>query len=114
VRDLFAGVLLTVGVTGLMYLVWGEEAVLPGVAFGLLAAGINAAAVALIRPALQRDFGAVMARWGMGMGLRLAGVGLFVLAVVREPERFPALPTAVAYIGVLLPLLFYEMRLLRR
>jgi hypothetical protein len=35
------------------------------------------------------------------------------LAVVREPEMFSALPTAIGYVGVLLPLLFYEMRLLR-
>ena len=113
-RDLGVGILLTAGVTAALFLVWGQEALLPGAVFGLLAAGISAAAVALLKPALRSEFGAALARWGMGMALRLVGVGLFVLAVVWEPERFPALPTAIAYIGVLIPLLFYEMRLLRK
>ncbi len=54
-----------------------------------------------------------MARWGMGMGLRLLGVMLFAAAVLANRELFPPLPTAFGYLGVLLPLLFMEARLVR-
>jgi len=113
VKDLGIGLVLTAIVTGLMYLVWGSEALVPGLTFGLLAAVLSAAAVALLQSGLKGAYTKTMARWGMGMGLRLLGVALFTLAVLREPELFPALPTAIGYVGVLLPLLFYEMRLLR-
>lgn len=33
------------------------------------------------------------------------------VAVLVWPERFPVLPTALAFIAVLIPLLFGEMRL---
>ncbi len=112
-RDLGVGLVLTAVVTGVMYLVWGSEALVPGLTFGLLAAVINAVAVALLKSGLKGTYAKTMAWWAMGMGLRLLGVALFTLAVVREPELFPALPTAIGYVGVLLPLLFYEMRLLR-
>jgi hypothetical protein len=55
----------------------------------------------------------MMIRWGWGMGLRLLGVVLFAVAVLIRPDIFPPLPTAFAYIGVLIPLLFAETRLLR-
>lgn len=112
-KDLGLGLVLTAVVTGVMYLVWGSEALVPGLTFGLVAAVMNALAVALLKPSLEGAYAKLMARWGMGMGLRLFGVALFTLAVVREPELFPALPTAIGFVGVLLPLLFYEMRLLR-
>ncbi len=112
-RDLGFGILLTVVVTALMVLAWGREALIPGLSFGLLATAIHVAAVALLKPALTGSYGKLMSRWGMGMGLRLVGVGMFALAVLREPQLFPALPTAVGYLAVLIPLLFFETRLLR-
>lgn len=112
-KDLGVGILLTAVVTALMVLAWGRVALIPGLSFGLLATAIHLTAVALLRPALTGSYGKLMSRWGMGMGLRLVGVALFALAVVREPGVFPALPTAVGYMGVLIPLLFFEMRLFR-
>jgi hypothetical protein len=48
-----------------------------------------------------------------GMLLRLAGVGLLAVAVVIDPELFPPLPAAAGFLGVLLPLLFSEVRFAR-
>ena len=112
-KDVGVGLALTVGVTGVLYLVWGPGAVLPGVVFGLLAAAISMVAVQLLRRGLRGTYVQTMARWAMGMGLRLVGVLLFVVAVTWKRELFPPLPTAIGYLGVLIPLLFYEMRLLR-
>jgi hypothetical protein len=40
-------------------------------------------------------------------------VVLVGVAVTLDPERFPPLPTAFAFLGVLVPLLFLEVRLVR-
>lgn len=96
-----------------MALVWGTAALVPGVTFGAGATGIQMAAVALVRPVRAEPFGKFMARWAMGMALRLAGVVAFAAVVLADRELFPPLPTAFGYLGVLMPLLFLETRLIR-
>ena len=44
------------------------------------------------------------------MGLRMLGVLLVGVVIWLDSARFPALPAAMGYIGVLLPLLFFEAR----
>lgn len=112
-RLLAAGLALTAAVTALMALVWGRAALVPGVVFGLGATAIQLAAYALVRPVAGHGFNRLMARWAMGMGLRLLGVALFAAVVLWDRELFPPLPTAFGYLGVLLPLLVMETRLLR-
>ncbi len=63
-------------------------------------------AVALLRPKMRAPNPEFMARWLGGMGIRLLGVGM-VLIVSRT------VPALLAYVGVLLPLLFLETRFLR-
>lgn len=81
--------------------------------FGLLATAIQLAAVAWLRPALSAPFPVLLKRWGAGMGLRLGGVVAFAALVAAAPERFPPLPSALGLVGVLIPLLFMETRLLK-
>ncbi len=107
------GVGLTVLVTAVLWLAWGRAAVLPGVTFGLLATAIQAVALRVVMPALAQPFGKLIARWGIGMGLRLGGVVVFALASAIARDDFPPLPTAFGYLGVLLPLLVMETRYLR-
>jgi hypothetical protein len=38
---------------------------------------------------------------------------LIALAAGLDPAHFPAVPTAAGFLGVLLPLLFFEVRLIR-
>jgi hypothetical protein len=38
---------------------------------------------------------------------------LVLVAVLAERERFPPLPTAFGYLGVVVPLLFLEVRFVR-
>jgi hypothetical protein len=63
-------------------------------------------AVMLLRPKMRAPNPEFMARWLGGMGIRLLGVGI-VLIVSRT------VPALLAYVGVLLPLLFLETRFLR-
>ncbi len=112
-RLVVAGVALTAVVTLILWLVWGEAALLAAITFGLLATAIQVCAVAVLKPAISQPFAKLMARWGIGMGLRMLGIVLFVVAVLVDRELFPPLPAAFGYLGVLLPLLFTEMRFLK-
>lgn len=63
-------------------------------------------AVALLKPAMKAPNPAFMARWLGGMGIRLLGLGVVLVFS-------PTLPGLIAYLGVLLPLLFLETRFLK-
>ncbi len=112
-KNLVVGVLLTALVTTTLWAAFGPSVLFAAVIFGLVATVIQMVAVAVAKPALDRSFDKFMVRWGVGMGLRLAGVVLFTVAVLALPARFPPLPTALGFLGVLIPLLFMETRFLK-
>ncbi len=91
------GIALTAGVTGILWAFWGRQAIVPGLAFGALATSIQFAAIMAVKPAWEAEFNVLVGRWGLGMGLRLVGVLLFLAAVLVTRELFPPGPTAFAY-----------------
>jgi len=102
------------GASGLIsHLVWGPQAALAALVFAGLAVVIQISALALIQPVRDAPFSRFMARWGAGMGLRLLGIVLLVAAVALDRNDFPPLPVALGYLGVLIPLLVLEVRLLK-
>ena len=107
------GTALTAGVTGTLWAFGGPQAIVPGLVFGTLATLIQFAAIKAVKPAWEAEFSVFVSRWGLGMGLRFVGVLLFLAAVLVNRELFPPVPTAFAYLGVLIPLLFMEMRFLK-
>jgi hypothetical protein len=107
------GVALTAGVTVVLWRVWGSSAVLPGLVFGTLATGIQAVAVAAVKPVWDAPFDKFIGRWGLGIVLRLGGVVAFLLVVLVDNQLFPPLPTAFGYLGVVIPLLFLETRFVK-
>jgi hypothetical protein len=104
---------LTLLVTAALRLGWGPSALLPGLGFGILATALQGTAVALLRPVRGAPLDRFLGRWVMGVGLRFLGVVLFAVAVLVDRVRFPPLPTASAFLGVLIPLLFMELRFSR-
>ena len=110
---LWLGLALTGVLTGVVVLAWGGDAVVPMVVFGLLATAIQLAASALVRPVLDAPVRDLLRRWAYGMALRLGGVILFAVLVALRPDVFLPLPTAIGFLGVLVPLLFMEIRLFR-
>jgi hypothetical protein len=96
-----------------LWLGWGAPGVTPGLVFGALATGIQLLAVR----ALRRGWGGTTAEFfsgfGAGMALRMAGIVLLFVAVMINPGRFPAVPSAIGYLGVVVPLLFLEARFVR-
>jgi hypothetical protein len=112
-KGLRLGIALTVLVTGLLVLSWGQDAWVPGLVFGLIATAIQVISVALVRPVFGGETVRLLKRWGVGMLLRGVGVALVAVAVTIDRALFPPLPTALAFLGVLVPLLFMEVRLVR-
>jgi hypothetical protein len=112
-KGLGLGIALTVLVSGLLVRGWGRDALLPGLVFGLVATAIQVISVELVRPAFAGETVRLLKRWGVGMLLRVVGVALVALAVTLDRALFPPLPTAFAFLGVLVPLLFMEVRLVR-
>jgi hypothetical protein len=93
---------LGIGLVAVATLIGGKPAAIGG-GVALIA---QLWAVALLRPKMRAPNPEFMARWLGGMGIRLLGVGI-VLIVSRT------VPALLAYVGVLLPLLFLETRFLR-
>lgn len=110
---LIAGLVLSGLLSGLAYRLWGIQAAFAAAVFGALALGIQLGAIALVKPVRTAPFQRFLARWGAGMGLRLLGVLGIALASGLAPESFPPLATAAGFLGVLLPLLLLEVRVIR-
>ena len=104
---------LWTAVVTLVVLVWGTLLLEPAALMGALAGAIHLAAVAVIRPVMNDEFKVIMTRFLIGMGMRLGGAFVWGVLAVTRTEIFPPLPTAVAYLGVLIPLLFMEIRFLK-
>ncbi|MBI4499983.1 MAG: hypothetical protein HY700_02360 [Gemmatimonadetes bacterium] len=113
IKAVAVGLVLTAAITLIERMAWGPGVVVAAVTFGLLATAIQAAAVWKLKPALGGAFTELIRGWALGMGLRLAGVILIAVAVVVDRGLFPPLPAALAYLGVLIPLLFGEIYLAR-
>ena len=111
--SVFLGLGLTAVMTGVLALAFGRQAVIPALTFGGLATLLQLLAILIVKPSMGGPIKPLMIRWGIGMGLRLVGVVLFLVAVLWSRDIFPPLPTAFAYLGVLVPLLFTELRLIK-
>lgn len=113
IASLATGLVLTLLVTAGMRQVWGDDALLPGLGFGLLATLIQLVAVRALARRMHGTTTEFFKGFGVGMLLRMSGVVLFVVAVLADRGRFPPLPSALGYLGVLVPLLFLEARFVR-
>ena len=112
-RLLLAGLLLTAAVTGLLVVGFGSVAVLPGLAFGGLATAVQMVAVRALKRGMLGGTTEFFKVIGVGAALRFGGVFLMLVMVLANRGRFPPLPTALAYVGVVVPLLLFEVRFLR-
>ena len=107
------GAALTILVTAALWRVWGDSALVPGVSFGLLATVILWVAVRALARTYHGTLTEFFRGFGTGLILRAGGVLLLVIAILADAERFPPLPTAFGYLGVVIPLLFLEARFVR-
>jgi hypothetical protein len=112
-----AGAILTALMAGAAWRIWGGPAAFAAASFGAIATAIQVAALRLMGPVRNQPrgvpFSKYMGRWGAGMALRFLGVVLLALAAGFDPGRFPPVAAALGFLGVLLPLLVLEVRLVR-
>ena len=80
---------------------------------GAVALVAQLAAVGILRPAMTAPQPVFMARWLGGMGIRALALGALLAAVVTYRAALPPLPTMLGFLGVLLPLLVTETRVLK-
>jgi len=113
VKALRLGLVLTATVTALLVWGFGRVVLLPALLFGGVATAIQVVASVLLRRAAGQPFERLLKAWGLGMGLRMFGVMLFLGAVLADRTIFPPLPTALAFVGVLIPLMFSDLRTIR-
>lgn len=100
---------LGAGLVSVSVIVGGRAAGVGG-ATGLVA---QFAAVALLRPVMSAPQPVFMTRWVGGMGLRVLALGALLLVVATHRATLPPLPASLGFLGVLLPLLFWETTFLR-
>jgi hypothetical protein len=108
-----AGAALTIVVTGILVVGYGRPALIPAIVFGSLATLIQVLADRFVARRLSASVGEFGRGYAAGMGLRLLGIVVMTVAILAAPALFPPLPTAFGFLGVLVPLLFMEMRLAR-
>jgi hypothetical protein len=112
-RTAVLGLVLTLGAALIGAVAGPRHGWSAALVLGLVATGLQTAAVAVVAPALKRSWQGMMTRWVAGMALRLAGVVAFAVLVLADRDQFPPLMAAVGLVGVMVPLLFFEGRLLR-
>ena len=80
---------------------------------GGVALAAQLAAVALLRPAMDAPQQVFMARWFGGMGIRALTLGGLLAVAATHRAALPLLATTLGFLGVLVPLLFLEIRFLK-
>lgn len=105
------GALLGVGLVLMALAGWvgGRGAVIGGA----VALAAQLGAVALLRPAMEAPHRVFMARWLGGMGIRALSLGGLLAVAATHRAALPLLATTLGFLGVLLPLLFLEIRFLK-
>lgn len=109
-----AGLMLTLVVTALLVEFLGRSAFIPGMVMGGVATLIELAALRAMRRGLasrvtDQFFGGVIT----GLLYRMAGIAVFAGLVLWDRALFPPLATGIGFVGVLIPLLFLEVRFVR-
>jgi hypothetical protein len=114
VKVVGAGLMLTLVVTALLVEFLGRAAFLAGLVMGAVATAIELAALRSMRRGLaSKVTGDFMGGVVTGLLLRLAGVMVFAALVLWDRALFPPLASGLGFVGVLIPLLFLEVRLVR-
>jgi len=106
-----AGVALSVAIAAACGWFWGERAAMTAGGFGLLATAIQLVATRLMEGLARMPTGKFFGRWAVGTGLRFGGAILLGVLALVNVTLFPPLPAALGFLGVLMPLLALEIRL---
>ena len=107
------GLALTLAAGGISAALFGPAAFWPAATFGLVATAIHLLAVRLGQREPPGPGQVFPKGFLYGMALRLGGVVLFAAAAFGLRDFFQPLPTAIGFLGVIVPLLFLDLRTTR-
>jgi F0F1-type ATP synthase assembly protein I len=113
VKPGWIGLTLTVVIGAVSAAAWGRNAALTALLFGAIATGIQVFASRLMANQTGKTLHDFMGRWAIGTALRFGGAILLMVVALLNPMLFPPLAAGLGFLGVLIPLLFLEVRTLR-
>ncbi len=96
--------------TGLCGLLLGAPAARAALVVGGIALGLQLLGERLVHRTGQRPTVDNLMVYVIGFGLRVVGVVVLGILVTVRREQFPPLPSAVGYLGTVIPLLVLETR----
>ena len=108
---MLVGAVATAVVASVAWLASGVAGAAGAATAGLVATMLSLLALRLIKRTGREPTVDQLMVYGIGVVLRMLGVLIIAVLVMRDPERFPVVPTALGYLGVILPLLYLETRL---
>ena len=98
-------------VGGAALAIWGRTGMTAAASFGALATIVQLVAAQLMARTGQPAALDHMTVYVIGVFLRLLGVVLLGVAVSLDRATFPPWPSALGYLGTILPLLYLETKL---
>ena len=107
---MLVGIVATAVTAGVAWLASGTAGAIGAATAGVVAIALSLLAVRLVGRTGRAPTVDQMMVYGIGVVLRMLGVLIVGVLVMRDAEHFPPLPTALGYLGVVLPLLYMETR----
>ncbi|MDX2262884.1 MAG: ATP synthase subunit I [Gemmatimonadales bacterium] len=107
---MLVGIVATAATAGVAWLASGTAGAIGAATAGVVAIALSLLAVRLVGRTGRAPTVDQLMVYGIGVVLRMLGVLIVGVLVMRDAERFPPLPTALGYLGVVLPLLYMETR----
>jgi hypothetical protein len=98
-------------VSGVAAAIWGAGALRGAAAFGAVATGVQLLAAQLMARTGKPASLDHLTVYVIGVFLRLGGVVLLGVAVSLDRATFAPWPSALGYLGTILPLLYLETKL---
>ena len=98
-------------VSGAALAIWGRAGMMAAAVFGVVATVVQLVAAQLMARTGQPAALDHLTVYVIGVFLRLLGVVLFGVAVSLDRVAFPPWPSALGYLGTILPLLYLETKL---
>lgn len=108
---MLVGAVATALVAAVAWLTGGTAGATGAATAGLVATLLSLLALRLVTRTGREPTVDQLMVYGIGVVLRMLGVLIIAVLVVRDAEHFPPWPTALGYLGVILPLLYLETRL---
>ncbi len=109
-RSVRWGGIAALAMAGLCGVLLGVPAARAALVMGGVALGLQLLGERLVRRTGQRPTVDNLAVYAIGFGLRVVGIVVLGILVTVRRELFPPVPSAVGYLGTVIPLLYLETR----